>query len=70
MTCAWPHPPRPESSHARDPPPPRPQLTKRYEAIVRVCQTQAGDRQRARNVGDILEKERAMAQAAGAGATA
>lgn len=34
------------------------QLTKRYEAIVRVCQWQAGDKQRARNVGGIIDKEK------------
>jgi hypothetical protein len=36
------------------------QLTKRYEAIVRVCQWQAGESQRARNVGGILDAEKAI----------
>lgn len=34
------------------------QLTKRFEAIVRVCQWQVGDRQRERNVGGILDEEK------------
>ena len=36
------------------------QLTKRYEAAVRVCQWNAGPHQRARNVGNILEKEKTI----------
>ena len=36
------------------------QLTKRYEAAVRVCQWNSGPHQRARNVGNILEKEKAI----------
>ncbi|KAI8475042.1 MAG: hypothetical protein J3K34DRAFT_405880 [Monoraphidium minutum] len=49
------------------------QLTKRYEAIVRVCQWQAGENQRARNTGGILDKEKeikAQLAAEGAGAPA
>jgi hypothetical protein len=56
-----PSPPSPSSAAA--------QLTKRYEAIVRVCQWQSGDKQRARNVGGILDKEKeikAQLQAEGA----
>ncbi|GBF96677.1 hypothetical protein Rsub_09310 [Raphidocelis subcapitata] len=34
------------------------QLTKRYEAVVRVCQWQAGENQRPRNVAGILDKEK------------
>ncbi|KIZ03379.1 hypothetical protein MNEG_4583 [Monoraphidium neglectum] len=34
------------------------QLTRRYEAIVRVCQWQSGKNQRARNVGGILDREK------------
>jgi hypothetical protein len=39
------------------------QLTKRYEAAVRVCQSNSGPRgARARNVGNILEKEKEIKQ--------
>lgn len=39
------------------------QLTKRYEAAVRVCQYNSGPRgSRARNVGNILEKEKEIKQ--------
>jgi hypothetical protein len=34
------------------------QLTKRYEAAVRVCQWNSGTHSRPRNVGNILEKEK------------
>jgi len=35
------------------------QLTKRYEAAVRVCQWNSGTRgSRPRNIGNILEKEK------------
>lgn len=36
------------------------QLTRRYEAAVRVCQWNAGPNQRLRNTGDIMSKEAAM----------
>jgi len=36
------------------------QLTRRYEASVRVCQWNSGPNQRPRNVGDIMSKEAAM----------
>jgi hypothetical protein len=49
-------------THPLNTPPPSPQpqkkLTKRYEAIVRVCQWQAGDKQRPRNTAGILDKEK------------
>jgi hypothetical protein len=39
------------------------QLSKRYEAAVRVCQYNSGPRgSRARNVGNILEKEKEIKQ--------
>jgi hypothetical protein len=40
------------------------QLTRRYEAAVRVCQWNSGPSQRPRNTGDIMSKEAAMQQAA------
>lgn len=40
------------------------QLTRRYEASVRVCQWNAGPNQRPRNTGDIMTKEAAMRAAA------
>lgn len=47
------------------------QLGKRYEAAVRVCQLNSGPKgSRARNVGNILEKEREIQQHNGALATA
>lgn len=47
------------------------QLTKRFEAAVRVVQWQAGDKQRARNVGGILDEEKEIRrQLAAEGATA
>ncbi|KAF8057776.1 hypothetical protein HT031_005960 [Scenedesmus sp. PABB004] len=39
------------------------QLTKRYEAAVRVCQWNSGTHAKPRNVGNIIEKERELAAA-------
>lgn len=38
--------------------PPVLQLTKRYEAAVRVCQWNSGTHARPRDIGNILEKEK------------
>lgn len=47
------------------------QLTKRYEAAVRVCQWNSGTHSRPRNIGNILEKEKEIqAQLKGEGALA
>jgi hypothetical protein len=48
------HTPRHKTHH------PQKKLTKRYEAAVRVAQWNSGPHQRARNVGNILEKEKAI----------
>jgi hypothetical protein len=42
------------------------QLTRRYEASVRVCQWNAGPNQRPRNTGDIMTKDTAVAASASA----
>jgi hypothetical protein len=36
------------------------QLTKRFEAAVRVVQWNTGNNQRGRNTGNVLEREREM----------
>jgi hypothetical protein len=36
------------------------QIARRFEAVVRVCQHADGPNQRPRNVGNILERERAL----------
>jgi hypothetical protein len=43
------------------------QLTRRYEASVRVCQWNAGPNQRARNTGDVMSKEAEMRAEVAAG---
>lgn len=59
------------SSQPSAPTPALPQLTKRYEAIVRVCQWQAGENQRPRNVAGIMDKEKDIkAELAAEGAAA
>lgn len=46
------------------------QLTRRYEAAVRVCQWNAGPNQRPRNTGDIMTKDAAVREAQQAAAAA